>query len=59
MKIPAVRLSFRADWLKYQYTAKRRRNTIDRRKSALLNARGYARQVGDDDPVKVSDEANY
>ena len=26
---------------------------------ALLNARGYARQVGDDDPFKVSDEANY
>ena len=32
---------------------------IDHRKFGLLNARGYARQVGDDDPFKVSDEANY
>ena len=26
---------------------------------ALLNARGYARQVWDDDLFEISDEANY
>ena len=43
----------------HRHSAQRCRDVIDHRKSALLDARGYARQVGDDDPFKISDKANY